>query len=114
MGVYCLAVESNQPNVDENARESITADCHKRAIVAILVKSHPRLTRYLPLNWKLVDLVKLHENIFEATPRKNVCACVNITEICIANMLSSVPNVVKNSKWKRLQCFAFSMRMQAE
>jgi hypothetical protein len=26
---------------------------------------------------------------FLATPRKNVCACVNITEICIANVMSS-------------------------
>jgi hypothetical protein len=49
-----------------------------------------------------------------ATPRKNVCACVNITEICIANVMSSVPNVVKNSKCKRLRCFVFSMKMQAE
>jgi hypothetical protein len=49
-----------------------------------------------------------------ATPRKNVCACVNITEICIANVMSSVLKVVKNSKWKRLRCFAFSMKMQAE
>jgi hypothetical protein len=48
-----------------------------------------------------------------ATPRKNV-ACVNITEICIANGMSSVQNVVKNSKWKRLRCFAFSLKMQAE
>jgi hypothetical protein len=29
-------------------------------------------------------------------------------------VMSSVPNVVKNSKWKRLRCFAFSMKMQAE
>jgi hypothetical protein len=50
----------------------------------------------------------------EVTPRKNVCACVNITKICIANVMSSVLNVVKNSKWKRLRCFAFSMKMQAE
>jgi hypothetical protein len=48
------------------------------------------------------------------TLRKNVCACVNITEICIANVMSSVPNVVKNSKWKPLRCLAFSMKMQAE
>jgi hypothetical protein len=26
------------------------------------------------------------------TPWKSVCACVNITEICIANVMSSVPN----------------------
>jgi hypothetical protein len=57
-----------------------------------------------------------HNNV-NITPRENVCACVNITEICIANVMSrmsSVPNVVKNSKWKPLRCFAFSMKMQAE
>jgi hypothetical protein len=53
------------------------------------------------------------ERLLGTTPRKNVCACVNITEICIANVMSSVPNVVKNSKWKPLRCFAFSMKMQA-
>ena len=36
--------------------------------------------------------------VLQVTPRKNVCKCVNITEICIANVMSSVPNVVKNSK----------------
>jgi hypothetical protein len=25
------------------------------------------------------------------TPRKNVCACVNLTEICLANVVSSTP-----------------------
>ena len=32
---------------------------------------------------------------------ENVCACVTLTEICLANVVSSIPKVDKNSKWKR-------------
>jgi hypothetical protein len=44
------------------------------------------------------------------TPWKNVCACVTLTEICLGNIVSSVPKVVENSKWMRLRWFAFSVK----
>jgi hypothetical protein len=50
-------------------------------------------------------------------PRKNVCAWVNITEICLANVMSSVRKLSKTqngSDKERLRWFAFSVKMQAE
>jgi hypothetical protein len=34
--------------------------------------------------------VNKSDSDYYRTPRKNVCACINITEICIANVLSIV------------------------
>jgi hypothetical protein len=52
------------------------------------------------------------------TPRKNFCACVNLTKICLADVVSwrqmfrRLSKTQNGSDKERLRCFAFSVKTQ--
>jgi hypothetical protein len=69
------------------------------------MSTHLWCTRFAHAPYSRVPHWSTMSSLYEfkglANTAENDCACVNLTEICLANVVSSVSKVVKNSKWKR-------------